>query len=347
MGEGAEAEGVTGGVSTVGMVPLWGRRSTVGTLQKLRMRMVVSMITLYACTDPTGSDAPMYTRVDPQWVTGEAATSVNTVTGLFELAEPLGRALARTRAESLGVAYVRMIAEPWNLQLSRAGPERDRGAPISWSSLRLCSRTTLSVGPLDNIDPVVPSRIRREYVSHWAVPLCGSDGVQLSVGVSDSPTSLTVVNSALTWTDFDSVVGMFSLTGVPERFPLGLPMTPEDAVRHVFEATGARVTSVPMPFNQHSSNYIGELPLCASWRLALDRPVSARRESDGTMAPTTEVYVRRYPLCFSPSTAFFVASAGAPSAFWFLFRPSQSELYDSVLVIPTGPIEFHRVSVQP
>lgn len=65
------------------------------------------------------------------------------------------------------------------------------------------------------------------------------------------------------------------------------PLSPEQAVRRVGEATGARVTAVPeLLLPDHDYN-----PFFARWKVTLDHTVVARSRGNGETRQLREIYV--------------------------------------------------------
>jgi len=128
-------------------------------------------------------------------------------------------------------------------------------------------------------------------------------------------------------------------TGVPFRFPTGLPLGPEEAVRHVYQATARRISKVPVAFEQVGDEGLGQLPLCASWRVRIEPPVWMWNEAtgDGAARRVLREAGARVPLAGGGD----VRPRGEPtSTRWFGTDLSGQ---DSVEVRVTGPVLFQRV----
>jgi hypothetical protein len=228
--------------------------------------------------------------------------------------------------------------------------EADRGGPIEFNVLRVCSRAIYSASPFGEFPPEVPGPTRRAYGSAWAIALCGKDATaQLSIGVPDHPMDVRVVNGKIVFRQFGGGED-FSAVGVPFRYPLGLPLTPEEAVAEVVHLTGRVVTRVPVGFNQFDSQGFGQFPLCASWRVEVDQPVGVRSEVNGEVSQTRELFVRRAPACFSDSIGFYTAATDQPASRTIFFPKDTtgtgtSHEIDSAQVVLTGPVIFERVTI--
>lgn len=290
---------------------------------------------------------PPVLRVDTAWVSGPAAAAVDPITGLFHLETDSWTVTSPAAAESVATAVTRLIGNPASGGNLRSNTESERGAPIDWQSVQPCERFTYSISPVGDIPPNVPGWLRRALSSHWAVPLCGSDRrVQVSIGVPDAVRDARIVNGALVLRQFGGGEE-FDLTGVPSHFSNGLPLSPEAAVKALALAANVRTREVPVAINQHDSVGAGQLPLCASWRLRVERPRRAFAPN-GYSAIYTEFFVRRVPACFSSEIGFFVASTPQPMSRVVTFPKDTASLRndagaDSATVSLTLPTHFVRV----
>lgn len=197
----------------------------------------------------------------------------------------------------------------------------------------------------------VPGFARRAHGSKWAVGLCGGDGtVQVSIGVPDNPRDIVVAADTLQVTRRIGGGEDFNAAGVPSRFPYGLPITPEEAIGAVFGATRRRVATVPVGFNQLDDSGLGQLPLCASWRMSVDSAVTVTSQRTGETMQATEFFVRHVPACYSETIQLFVASQLQPTTGW-IYIPKDtlnpSGAIDSAEVVLTGPVRFDAVRVVP
>jgi hypothetical protein len=179
----------------------------------------------------------------------------------------------------------------------------------------------------------------------WAIALC-ADGTnaELSVGVPDNPMDVRLENGGIIFRQFGGGSD-FTATGVPIRYPSGLPLTPEEAVATIFQATGRPVNRVPVAFNGFHA-----FPLCSSWKIEIDQPVRVKGES-GAITETREFFMQHVPACFSSETGFFIAAAQQPSANWVFFPKdttgtSRDMTVDSAQVSLTGPVKFERVTIE-
>jgi len=154
------------------------------------------------------------------------------------------------------------------------------------------------------------------------------------------------VNGEVVFGDVDKG-SEYNLVGVPYRYPSGLPLTPEQAVATVAQSTGRRASQVPVAFNQLDDRGLGQFPLCASWKVEVDQPVSVTIVATGQGLSTREFFVKNIPACFSPTIALYAAAADQPRSRWIAVpNPESRTVNDSVLVSLSGPVMFHRVTVQ-
>jgi hypothetical protein len=184
----------------------------------LRHIGLIALLTASSCRDGT---APMdfpQPRVKPEWVAGQAAAALDTVTGLFRLPTPSPQYTSLAAAEALAIAVARLYgsSSPFN---GGAQLETERGAPIDFNRLSPCKRATYANSVFADFPANVPNYIRRAWGHAWAIPLCGDDGrVQLSIGVPDNPWDIRVVDGMIEIPDGGSSADWIS-AGVPLRFP--------------------------------------------------------------------------------------------------------------------------------
>ncbi|MGH7669807.1 MAG: hypothetical protein ACRENQ_09980 [Gemmatimonadaceae bacterium] len=280
-------------------------------------------------------------RAQPQWLTGAAAAALDSITGLISLSNPPGAYLSQLAADSVALALLPVVLSP--ASNFPAELESDRGGPIDFAHLHLCGAVTYEWVPFGAFPSTVPAAEVSAFSSQWAIPLCGGDGTaQISIGVSDSPRRFTVADDTLQGIDSAELNGAFNLAGVPARYPTGLPLTPERAIEAVFDATGQQITTVPVAYDQYG-DVVGQLPLCASWRMSVEAPVTVQGETSGTVWTTSEFFVRDVPACFSDSVVVFAALPNQPPTGWITIDFAG----DSAAVPLVGPLLFDRVVVVP
>jgi hypothetical protein len=294
-----------------------------------------------ACTDATAPTGVARWRAQPQWVTGAAAAALDSVTGLISLSNPPGAYVSQLAADSVVRAVLPIVISP--VSMAPAELESDRGGPIDFAHLHLCGTATYEWVPFGAFPSMIPPAEASAYSAQWAIPVCGADGTaQISIGISDSPRRFTVADDTLQGINSAELNGAFNLAGVPARYPSGLPLTPERAIEAVFDATGKQITTVPIAYDQYADGF-GQLPLCASWRMSVEAPVTVEGETSGTVWTTSEFFVRDVPACFSDSVAVFAALPDQPTVGWI----TTDFAGDSAAVPLVGPLMFDRVAVVP
>lgn len=304
--------------------------------------IVLGCWTVTACRDTTAPIAYARTRIRPEWVTGQAAAAVDPVTGLIRLDLPAGKYVGVLSADSVALGVLHLLRSPSPLNSAPAELESDRGGTIDFAALGLCGHVTYEWSPIAPYPASIPSSIARSLSSQWAIPLCGPHGdAQVSVGVSDSPREFTVADDTLQIPNSENLSGAVGYTGVPARYPSGLPITPEEAIEVVYQVTRHPVASVPAAYDQSSDTGVGQLPLCASWRLSIDTSVTVRSERTGATWSTAEFFVHHVPACFADTTAAFAADPVQPESLWV----TTSAGGDSALLALDGPVKFDRVVV--
>lgn len=290
--------------------------------------------------DPV-SPTPAIPRVDASWLTGSALTALDRGTGTFVLDLPATPTVPLARAESLAVLAARWVGHPSNFGNAAAVLQWvDRGGPIDFMNLKPCMRRTYVHDGYAEAPENAPSWLRRMTGPYWAIPLCAErPEVQLSAGIADNVLETRIIGGELVLPAQGGQLD-WSLTGVPHRFPTGLPLGPEEAVRHVYQATARRIDRVPVAFDQLSDEGFGQFPLCASWRVHIEGPVWVWNDATGAMELRDEFYVKRAPACFSDEVAMFVPAAVQPATRWFR---TSFEGRDSVEVRIEGRVLFQRV----
>lgn len=314
----------------------------------------VAVFVLCGCdrhaTEPSGER----TRLDPAWLSGEASRSIDESTGEFVLRAVMPRYISQLAAETAGVAISRDIGSRFEFTELRRFLEERRGTRIDFHALRACARTTYASGSLADLPARVPGYLRRAWAPYWAVPLCDAtfDEPQLSVGVPDAPRDFRVEGDTIVRTRVIGGGNNWYSTGLsPRLFSRGLALTPERAVKAVFDATGVRVSSVPEAFLQQDDSTEALITsVCASWRIALASPVLVREQRSGAERTVTEMFVKRAPFCVSDTIALYVAAEQQPAFRWISFPKdtlaSAPNPMDSVAVPLVGPRRFEAITVQ-
>ena len=302
---------------------------------------------MLGCDDPSRPTPPFDPRVDPAWVTGEAAAALDRTTGRFNHPAVAGRHVSADAARIIAVAAERRVGDAFLAGNIRTVLAEERGAPIAFGTLSPCGRPLYVTGPHGSFPVRTPAFLVRAVGPQWAVSLCGRDGKsQLSIGVPDGPISGGIVHGYLVLAPIGGGSD-FTTTGVPVRYASGLPVTAEAAVAAVARSTGRRITRVPVAFNQLNDG-AGQLPLCASWRVEVDEPVDVRSQVTGNIREARELFIRNIGGCFSDVVAMYVAAPTQPPSRRVAFSvsaPSGLPTLDSIDVPLTGPTAFERVTI--
>jgi hypothetical protein len=198
-------------------------------------------------------------------------------------------------------------------------------------------------------DSIIASDVTSDFVgtwgAAWVVPICDDAGVaRTTVLLADAPTRLRVllgdqpgdVPRLARPTDGPARINFWPTKLFPE-LDRGVGIMPESAVTTAvagLAGTGARVAEVPEAFTmvirpRRSPNgtiadqSMPQAPMCARWRLTLDRPVELRGIASGQVTRTATVYVARTGAGCSGAASLEIPLAVQPSTlpFWYGVRP--------------------------
>ena len=201
------------------------------------------------------------------YVTGEAAARLDRG-GRFILGPPRPPAdipiISPERARELALGYLRTwgqsAAEVWSEQAGRR---------IEPGHLKLADRVYYADTPHGRIPDGYHGAYQR-MIGPWYLLLL-MDGEEPVVGIAVSAYSNDLeLRDGIVHVPMES--GEYFTTRVLGRVrpsPTGFPLTPEEAVQHVYGATGAKVSRVPELVLRNSAwSQFGAL-----WKLELDRPI--------------------------------------------------------------------------
>jgi hypothetical protein len=152
----------------------------------------------------------------------------------------------------------------------------ERGGSLDLGAITPASRIYFAQTPLGRIpDDLYHPAIRRIYGPMYIVPLESGGEVVTLLCISAYSTDVEINSRGLVETPMLDGSYFFSKAVAPNppdpRFRF-VAVSPEEAVKHVAEQAGARVTEVP-----ELVLLAGYHPASAAWRLKLDRPVRVRR----------------------------------------------------------------------
>ena len=324
------------------------------TRRKLRICFLIAAIAGCA-TEPTAiSRSVGGIRVDVAWIAGSASMSIDSGSGKFVLAAASPRNLTEVAADSSAIGAALLIGDPRFDSALRAELEAIRGAVIPFAQLRPCARTIYAVSPFEEPPASTPGWLRRALASQWSVQLCGatSPDVVLSVMIADGPRDFRVDNDTIVVSSLRQRGGgnNWFVSALPPAFMDGLMLTPEEAVRTTFLATGTRINSVPVPVYQWDDRRDdNRLASHVSWLVTLEKPVRVRSKVDGSIGFRSDLIVQRRDTT-QVTADFFVAASSQPAQRWFAFLKdttgsSTSTALDSVSVRVRGPHRFDAVEI--
>lgn len=258
-----------------------------------RLPLVILLLAGAACESPTGIDSRPDIGSVRDYVVGDAALALDGQGRFILRAQSThgsAETISRERAADLAEAFIRSISNPDNVTIGQsvtAWLEERFGEPISWQSLRLDDRQAyFAESPYHELPDSLPGHLRRFYGPHYLAPFYWRGDHAVTVSVAAFATEVGISErGTLT---FPRIRGNeFLALNLPRGMGVLLPLWPEDAVRMVFEATGARTREVPLliqPGERVATHY-------ARWRLVLDRHITVRRAADSTLLSTDTIYI--------------------------------------------------------
>jgi hypothetical protein len=203
--------------------------------------------------------------------------------GVFRLAGPGpqdGPIIDETEAVTLAEAFIRSFGRYFRTEI-----EQGHGKPVSISQLTAADRVYFAETPDAALPATAAGPFRKAYGPYYLVTLVDAAAVPVvSVAVSAYSTDLVVHE--------DGSI-RFPLQHGNEfmwhAIPLGreIPLSPETAVRLVYERTGARASKVPVLVKPRTRTWS---PHYARWRIDLDVPIRMSLESGG-VATTSTLFV--------------------------------------------------------
>jgi hypothetical protein len=184
------------------------------------------------------------------------------------------------RAQELALAFARTFGPYF-----RGTFEREHGQSINLETLQVGSPAYYAETPFRLLPEDVHPGLRNWYGPYYMVYLASPDGTPvLVVGVSGS-TEAWIENGRLR---FPLQYGNdFYTEGVRLGEGFAKPLSPEQAVRRVGEATGVPVSALPELFRPDHEHH----PVFARWKVTLDRPVAVRSQASQSTQQVRELYV--------------------------------------------------------
>lgn len=198
--------------------------------------------------------------------------------------------VSESRAVQIATAFVRSSLFPFEESL-----ERQAGRQIDLEGLSASPRVVFAETPYHEPPQHHPTSSRAAVGPKYIVTFEDQLGPAVAVSVSAYVDEFEVdPEGKLVWPR--SYGNQFRSVGINPGENRGAPMAPEQAVRAVFERTGARTIAPPM-FVWRGAGFA---PTIGRWRLRLDRAVSLEM-SQGTKLTTDHVYVDGRGNTFAPS----------------------------------------------
>lgn len=289
--------------------------------------IVASLLLLTGCDRETISSAePLHPDDIRTFVTSELAASL-TPDGHFTLQGPLPDPypqIAPERAAEIAIAHARTFG-PFH----RSYLENGHGRRIDFDALQVGSPVYYARSPYIPPPAGLHPGIHNRTGPYYLVYLVSPDGTPvLSVGVAAYTQA---------WIDEEGFLQYPPSHGsdvLPQGVRTGrgfvMPVSPEQAVRLVGLATGARTVSAPefvLPSSEYAPHY-------ARWKIDLDRPVTARSRDGQRVITTREVYVGLWG-------EFFIPAADQPEG-----RPLLRDNQFGLLARrPEWPVSFQPVTL--
>lgn len=175
----------------------------------------------------------------------------------------------------------------------RETAEWHHGSPIDWERVEVGPRpaylaSSAHHNPGEHLDPV----LRRAMGPYWLVPLYVG-AVQVAViEVSALADNLFLDGNGFVRKRDGPRGGELRIAGVARGAPVGVPLSPEEAVLIVATRTGRRVSEIP-ELRLPGGPVVGAF---SRWRVKLEAPVRVRRVADGVERITDVVYAGTYNL---------------------------------------------------
>jgi hypothetical protein len=298
---------------------------------------------LGACASTGPSDAG-YVQVESAWVVGLAKADV-AADGRFTLASPLPQVAGElSRDESLQLANAVVVFVGSAVGGVRAAIESDHGGPINWAHLAPCGRRiTPAFSNLEDPSASVPAYVRTPAGPSYYVEYCDGPGLRaVEVQVFVRTLARVLPDGSI---QFPVPSGTeFVVLGIPLHQPIDL--SPELAVRLVFQRLGERIAYVP---EQDGCTTV--VPVCFGvngrhWKVRVEHPIQVRLASGATIV-TDEFFTQAGFGNLSPGTVY-VAAEIQPAPAWLrytVFQPGQSDRIDSVLQRIVRPVRMEEFQV--
>lgn len=211
--------------------------------------------------------------------------------GSFTLpAPPAGTRVSPDGAREMALAFARTFGPSL-----RGTLERQHGRPIDFDRLHVGSPAYFAATPYEPLPADVHPGLRNAYGPYYLLYLAAADDVPALVVAISASTEAWVENGRVRLPL--NYGADFHVEGVGLGDGFVKPLSPEQAVRRLGEASGAQATAIPellLPDHEHS-------PFFARWKVSLDRPIAARSRGNGEARRLREIYVGLRGEYFAPS----------------------------------------------
>lgn len=253
--------------------------------------------------ESASSPVPVYEHnVTAEMVTGAALAALRS-DGRFNLEQPATSAtqLSLQEAKVQSLQFARYVT---NQLLLRGVVEGERGG--YWTDphlLTLCRdahfvHSQLASSIADSVVNATQS-FQRRFGAQWLIPMCGAQNdPQMTVQAAVNSNDIRFADGTPIQ-PYSSLTTAWYARGVPLNWPDPLPLSPERAVRFVWETFGVRVTEVPQLYCRGdlaaSGTYtwyqIGSTRFCNRWRVALENDVGVRGTTSFAQSTTRILWI--------------------------------------------------------
>jgi hypothetical protein len=232
------------------------------------------------------------------WLTPEAARSLDG-NGKFALVDGFPASpdeIGHEYAITLASAYIDFLKHAVGNLIPYL--EEGRGGPLHLEAFRICGRSFYAhalVAPLPSTPPL--SLLRKAYGSQWLFEICEVDPEPVVSLYIAARTKVQILGGHLVFECYDNLClgGDFFVSAIRARPPKP-DLSPEGAVRRVFQAFGVRIASPPEPWTCSAPEPDPFYP-CAGfrWRVRTEVPVRVRREGSELPELHSEFFVALGP----------------------------------------------------
>jgi len=255
------------------------------------------LVGLLAC-ESTSSPVPVFRHdVTPEMVTGAALAALKP-DGHFHIDHP------PTAAGDVSLEEARAQAPEYAKYLSKHFGGYWTGNFTDPHLLTVCGEAyfihpQLQLAIPDSVPNLIAKTLLRLYGAQWIIQMCGPAGdPQMTVQAAIEGNDLRFANGERSDTSV-ALATAWTTRGVLENWPDALTISPERAVRFVWETLGVRVTEVPQLFQRgdmyfgtrYHLNRVGSAQSCHRWRVVLENEVRVRGMTSFAEVTTKVIHV--------------------------------------------------------